>query len=102
VLEKIGNAGYYDVIGEDGRIVLTPLHPEAAAAVHNRLAEPGKREADVVDTGAWPLNPLPPDGGVDRHLQHLGLGREQHAQLELLSCHLICHGMDRPRSTPHR
>lgn len=34
-------------------------------------------------------------GRVDRHLQHLGLGREQHAQLELLGSHLVGHGMGR-------
>ena len=34
-----------------------------------------------------------PGGGVDRHFQHLGLGREEHAQLELLGGHLVGHGM---------
>jgi hypothetical protein len=32
VVEQVGNADYYDVICEDGRIVLTPVHPGAAAA----------------------------------------------------------------------
>jgi hypothetical protein len=41
VVEQVGSADYYDVICEDGRIVLTPVHPGAAAAVRSRLAELG-------------------------------------------------------------
>jgi hypothetical protein len=41
VVEQVGNADYYDVICEEGRIMLTPVHPGAAAAVRSRLAELG-------------------------------------------------------------
>ena len=27
VVEQVGDADYYDVVCEDGRIVLTPVHP---------------------------------------------------------------------------
>ena len=53
VVEQVGNADYYDVICEDGRIVLTPVHPGAASAVRSRLAELGIREADVADAVRW-------------------------------------------------
>jgi hypothetical protein len=53
VVEDVGNADYYDVIVEDGRIVLTPVHPGAAAAVRNRLAELGIGEADIAEAVRW-------------------------------------------------
>ncbi len=53
MVEQVGNADYYDVICEEGRIVLTPMHPGAAAAVRSRLAELGISEADVADAVRW-------------------------------------------------
>jgi hypothetical protein len=53
VVEQVGNADYYDVICEEGRIVLTPVHPGAAAAVRSRLAELGISEPDVADAVRW-------------------------------------------------
>ena len=53
VVEQVGKADYYDVICEEGRIVLTPVHPGAAAAVRSRLAELGISEADVADAVHW-------------------------------------------------
>lgn len=53
VVEQVGQADYFDVVCEDGRIVLTPVHPGAAAAVRNRLAELGIGEADVADALRW-------------------------------------------------
>lgn len=49
----VAGADYYDVICEDGRIVLTPVHPGAAAAVRSRLAELGISENDVADAVRW-------------------------------------------------
>ena len=53
VVEQVGQSDYFDVVCEDGRIVLTPVHPGAAAAVRNRLAGLGIGEADVADALRW-------------------------------------------------
>jgi hypothetical protein len=53
VVEAVGVADYYDVVTENGRIVLTPVHPAAAANVRARLTELGITEADVRDAVAW-------------------------------------------------
>ena len=49
VVEKAGVADYYDVVCDNGRIVLTPLHPGGAAAVRTRLADLGLNEVDVAE-----------------------------------------------------
>lgn len=53
VVEAVGIADYYDVATENGRIVLTPVHPGAAANVRTRLTDLGITEADVADAVAW-------------------------------------------------
>lgn len=53
VVEQVGQADYFDVVCEEGRIVLTPVHPGAADAVRQRLAELGIGEADVADALRW-------------------------------------------------
>ncbi|QPN57442.1 AbrB/MazE/SpoVT family DNA-binding domain-containing protein [Synechococcus sp. CBW1107] len=53
VVEAVGVADDYDVACENGRIVLTPVHPEAAAMVRRRLAELGITESAVADAVAW-------------------------------------------------
>lgn len=53
MVEQAGVADYYDVDCDNGRIVLTPLHPGGAAAVRTRLAELGIIEADVTDAVNW-------------------------------------------------
>ena len=53
VVEQTGVAEYYDVTCDNGRIVLTPLHPGGADAVRTRLAELGISEADVTDAVNW-------------------------------------------------
>jgi hypothetical protein len=53
VVEAVGATEYYDVACENGRIVLTPVHPDGAADVRRRLAERGITEADVTDAMAW-------------------------------------------------
>ena len=57
VVEQAGLADYYDVTCEQGRIVLTPLHPGGAAAVRARLQELGIAEADVADALNWARRP---------------------------------------------
>jgi hypothetical protein len=53
VVEAVGIADYYDVGTENGRIVLTPVHPGAASHVRSRLQELGITEADVADAVTW-------------------------------------------------
>mgnify|MGYP006282438491 FL=1 len=53
VVEQAGLADYYDVTCDNGRIVLTPLHPGGASAVRERLQELGISEADVTDAVNW-------------------------------------------------
>lgn len=47
VVEQMGAADYYDLACDNGRIVLTTLHPGGAEAVRRLLAELGISEADV-------------------------------------------------------
>ena len=57
VVEQVGAADYYDVACDNGRIVLTPLHPGGADAVRQRLAELGISEADVEEAVNWSRQP---------------------------------------------
>ena len=57
IVEQAGVADYYDVICDNGRIVLTPLHPGGADAVRLRLAELGIDESDVVEAVNWARHP---------------------------------------------
>jgi hypothetical protein len=53
VVELLGPAEFYDVICEEGRIVITPVSSSAAAAVRSRLEQQELREEDVVDAVRW-------------------------------------------------
>jgi len=53
VVDAVGIADYYDVAIENGRIVLTPVHPNAASQVRSRLEDLGITEADVAAAVAW-------------------------------------------------
>ena len=44
---------YFEVVVEEGRIILTPTRVGAADAVRRKLAELGISEADVADAVAW-------------------------------------------------
>ena len=57
VVEQAGIADYYDVVCDNGRIVLTPLHPGGAAAARTRLVELGISEADVAEAVIWARRP---------------------------------------------
>ncbi len=46
-------ADYFDVVAENGRIVLTPVRVNRAGAVRAKLAELGISETDVADAVAW-------------------------------------------------
>ena len=52
-LGQIGSAGLYNVVCEDGRIVRTPVHPGAEAAVRSRLAEMGLSKTEGADAVRW-------------------------------------------------
>lgn len=53
VLTDFEGAEYFDVTGENGRIVLTPVRITRAGAVRAKLAELGLSEADIADVVAW-------------------------------------------------
>lgn len=57
VVEQVGAADDDDVACDNGRIVLTPLHPGGAEAVRRRLAELGISEADVAEAVTWARQP---------------------------------------------
>lgn len=53
ILSEFEGAEYFDVTGENGCIVLTPVRITRAGAVRAKLAELGLSEADIVDAVAW-------------------------------------------------
>ena len=53
IISAFPGVDYFDVTGERGRIVLTPVRLTRADAVRNRLAELGLSENDVADAVAW-------------------------------------------------
>ncbi len=53
VLSDFQDAEYFDVIEENGRIVLTPVRRARAETVRTKLAEQGLSQADVSDAVAW-------------------------------------------------
>ena len=53
VLSDFQGAEYFEVTGENGRIVLTPVRLNRADTVRTKLAELGLSEADVSDAVAW-------------------------------------------------
>ena len=57
VVEQVGAAVYNDVACDNGRIVLTPLHPGGAEADRRRLAALGISEADVAEAVNWARQP---------------------------------------------
>ncbi len=44
---------YFDVVAENGRIVLTPVRVNRADGVRAKLAEMGLSETDISDAVAW-------------------------------------------------
>ena len=53
VTAAVEAAEYFDVVAEHGRIVLTPVRVNRAAAARAKLAEIGISENDVADAVAW-------------------------------------------------
>jgi hypothetical protein len=53
VVQSVGQAEYYDVTVDAGRIVLTPVRIQQADAVRAKLEALGIDEQDVNDAIAW-------------------------------------------------
>jgi hypothetical protein len=53
IVQAVGEADYYDVSTENGRIVLTPVRIQQADAVRTKLAELGITEDHVQDAITW-------------------------------------------------
>lgn len=56
IVQAVGDADYYDVSAENGRIVLTPVRIQQADVVRSKLAELGTTEDDVPDAITWARN----------------------------------------------
>ena len=56
IVQAVGDADYYDVSTENGRIILTPVRIQQADAVRTKLAELGITEDDVQDAITWARN----------------------------------------------
>ena len=53
VVVATGEADYYDVSTDNGRIILTPLRIQRADALRSKLAELGIKQDDVQDAIKW-------------------------------------------------
>lgn len=53
IVKTTGEADYYDVTVEDGKIVLTPVRLHQADAVRAKLEELGITQDDVGDAITW-------------------------------------------------
>lgn len=53
VVEATGDADYYEVSTDAGRIILTPVRLQSADAVRDKLARLGIAAQDVKDAIAW-------------------------------------------------
>lgn len=53
VTAAVEAAEYFDVMAENGRIILTPVRVNRADAVRAKLAELGVSDRDVADAISW-------------------------------------------------
>ncbi len=53
IVQMVGEADYYDVSVQDGKIVLTPVRIHQAEKVRSKLEELGIGPEDVADAIAW-------------------------------------------------
>lgn len=53
ILKTVGDATYFEVSAEDGRIVLTPVRVQGADAVRKKLELLGITEDDARDAIEW-------------------------------------------------
>jgi hypothetical protein len=57
IVQTVGDAEYFDISVENGRIVLTPVRLQRADAVRAKLAELDLTEQDVEEAVAWARRP---------------------------------------------
>jgi len=53
IVQIVGEADYYDVTVQDGKIVLTPVCLHRSDAIRTKLEELGITQDDVGDSIAW-------------------------------------------------
>jgi hypothetical protein len=53
IVQRVGEADYYDVTSQNGKIVLTPVRLQQADAVRSKLEELGITEDDVGNAITW-------------------------------------------------
>ena len=53
IVQVVGEADYYDVTAEEGKIVLTPVRIQQAGAVRSKLEELGITQDDVGAAIDW-------------------------------------------------
>jgi hypothetical protein len=53
IVQMVGEADYYDVTAQDGKIILTPVRLQQADAVRSKLEALGITSADVDEAIAW-------------------------------------------------
>lgn len=53
IVQSVGEADYYEVTTQNGRIILTPVRVHDAAAVRDKLEALGINEDDVDEAVAW-------------------------------------------------
>ncbi|KAF0225212.1 MAG: hypothetical protein FD176_530 [Rhodospirillaceae bacterium] len=57
VVAAVQGTEYFDVVEENGRIVLTPVRINRADAVRTKLEELNLSEADIADAVSWARRP---------------------------------------------
>ncbi len=57
VVAAVQGTEYFDVVEENGRIVLTPVRINRADAVRAKLEELNLSEADIADAVSWARRP---------------------------------------------
>lgn len=53
IVQSVGNADYFEVEIDNGRVILTPVRIQKADAVRTKLEALGINEQDVADAVAW-------------------------------------------------
>lgn len=66
VIDALGPVEYFEVESAGGRIVLTPVKLQRAAAVREKLAALKLTESDVSAAVTWARQPAPPGRGRAR------------------------------------
>ncbi len=53
VIKRMGQVEYFDVSGDENRIVLTPVRINRANGIREKLAEFSLSDQDIADAVAW-------------------------------------------------